>query len=246
VASAEIERLQFGHRTVHVFDSLSDASAAVATEIISLIEGLLSVKRTCTVALSGGSTPRELYSILSSDYRERDCWKYVTFLLVDERLVPESDDASNAGMIRKLLIQPLGLKDEQFLHPNTSLAHDECTYSYAAKLTMRMGETPSIDLILLGMGADGHTASIFPPAVSTEGSDPIVIATTAPVQPQDRISITMQTINRASCVLFLVAGQDKERALKQVFKDNMLLPAARVVAQDETAFFIDRKAFPPS
>lgn len=166
-----------------------------------------------TVGLSGGSTPKPVYVLLSTDLSID--WKRVTFFLVDERYVPATHADSNAKMIRETLLTHAAA-DATIVLPDTTLPITECIADYAAKVSKL---TP--DLVILGMGDDGHIASLFPP-VGPEAYGPVKVihTTTDAFAVHDRISITFPVLLHAAQRLFLVTGEKKAALLKTMEKDN--------------------------
>ncbi len=168
---------------------------------------------TATIGLSGGSTPKPVYVLLSTELGID--WKRVTFFVVDERYVPAEHPDSNAKMIKETLLTHAAA-DAALIHPDTSLPLPECISDYAAKIAKL---TP--DLLVLGMGDDGHIASLFPP-VGPEAYGPakVIHTTTDTFAVRDRISVTFPVLLHAPKRLFLVTGEKKAALLKTMEKDN--------------------------
>jgi len=165
-----------------------------------------------SVALSGGSTPKKLHAILVSEYRSAVDWSKVVIYLGDDRFVPTADERSNERMIRETLLTPLEIPESQIHFPYADLPVETAAANYAAVLPEKL------DLVLLGLGTDGHTLSLFP-------GEPIVtghkaVAAKAPVVAADRITLTAEYTNHAGAAWFLVAGADKPSALKSMMMDD--------------------------
>ena len=188
-----------------------------------------------SVALAGGTTPRRMYELLTQAvYRDRVDWNNVHVFWSDERYVPPDDAESNFRLAREALLDHVPIPAANiYLMPTVGSTPEAAAQAYQATLTAFFGNMPRFDLILLGMGPDGHTASLFPgkPEV-TMSSDALVIAVhDAPKPPPDRLSFTLRLINAAAHVLFLVAGADKASALRRVLEDPidpLQLPAQGV------------------
>ena len=174
------------------------------------------------VALSGGSTPRALHACLTSDeWRPRVDWPYVEFCWGDERAVPPEDPQSNFGMARDTLLGPLRIAGER-IHRMRGEAADlaGAAAEYAVELTRLTGipaqKAPALDLILLGMGPDAHTASLFPATEALHVSDRWVVANRVPKLETTRLTITFPVIHAARTVVVLVGGAEKAPALRAV------------------------------
>ncbi len=235
--------------TIRSFPSLASLSAAAAQEIFELSTAAIAKRGRFTLALSGGSTPRTLYETLASDYARTMDWQHVHFFWGDERYVSHDDTASNYRMAKESLLDKIDITEGN-IHPIlTSLSnpHDVAA-SYATELTSFFGQSiPEFDLILLGLGDDGHTASLFPGMTEEEMSREIAIVTNSPVPPRIRISLTLSAINNASKVAFIVAGEGKKIILQSVLNDrnnsSPKYPASRVDPKGDLVWFVDEAAY---
>jgi 6-phosphogluconolactonase len=193
----------------------------------------------CFLALAGGETPRGCYQRLAADrYKRFLRWEKVFVLWSDERQVPLDDPASNYRMAKQALLDQVEIPADQVFpllgDPLPSLG----------KLPTGHGGQPRFDLIHLGMGEDGHTASLFPghPALA-ERQAPVVAIRDAPKPPPERLSLSLPVLNAARAVLFMVQGAGKREALKRVLARDQALPASRVQPADgELTFIVDREA----
>lgn len=235
-------RLTPSRATVSVFETaeaLTDAAARIALDTAA---AAIAERGTFRIALAGGSTPRALYERLAlPDISARVDWPRWQVYFGDERAVPPEDDASNYRTARLALLDRVPLPADNVHRILGELAPALAAERYAAEL----GEA-SLDLVLLGMGDDGHTASLFPDS-STVDPESRAIATRSPVKPHDRISLTLRTLNEARAVLFLVTGASKAARLESVFSelasDAPALPAAKVrPASGVLHWFIDAAA----
>lgn len=224
---------------------LPDADALAkqaADRFIAAAQRAVSARGRFAVALAGGSTPEKLYALLSApSMRTRLSWDKLFFFMGDERFVPYDDPVSNYGMACRLLLDPVGVPaSNRFPMPTPPSASDlgDAARRYTDTLstffqTMRLDAPPTFDLILLGMGEDGHTASLFPGKPSLETQDAWVVGTppgTLP-PPVDRLTLTYPVLNAAQQVLFLVSGAKKADPLHAVLEANApasIHPAAGV------------------
>ena len=186
-----------------------------ATEVADLLVDVASAGG--HVALSGGSTPRRAYEIAAETDADLSA---ATLWLGDERLVPEDDDRSNLRMVRESLTDRL--PDERrprLMAVDTALGPDAAAAAYESQLLETLGRHPRLDLALMGLGPDAHTASLFPgmPAV-TEGQRFVVGVPEAGLEPMvPRVTLTLPLFNTAREVVFLVAGADKAPAVARAF-----------------------------
>lgn len=206
------------------------AVEAVAGYLVAEIRGSVDRRNACRIALAGGSTPADLYRTLAAEpWRDRVPWQNLHVFWGDERCVGPDHPDSNARMARETLLDHVPIPPAQ-VHPiDGTLPPAEAAAEYAKVL----GGVP-LDVVLLGMGGDGHTASLFPGAALPGGSEAPVLATSSPFPPPDRISVSLGTINAAGRVLFLVTGGNKARGIRRVAEQlrrpvvQKTLPAARV------------------
>jgi 6-phosphogluconolactonase len=172
-----------------------------------------------TVALSGGSSPQKLYSLLASPkYRSRLDWDKVLFFFGDERFVPSNDVQSNYRMAKETLFDPLGIPPNQVFAVNTTIQPEESARAYEDTVRKQLGSQYKFDLILLGLGDDAHTASLFPhSSVLTERHSLVKEVFVGKVN-QYRITFTEPLINAAKVVAFLLFGSSKADAVYHIMK----------------------------
>jgi 6-phosphogluconolactonase len=200
------------------------------------------------IALSGGSTPRRLYRMLAdSDDARFECW-HVFF--GDERFVPPDHPESNYRMAREALLGRVPIPASQ-VHPvdTTAGSPERTAWLYSMTLRRRLPAfegRPRFDLVLLGLGADGHTASLFPGSTALEAApSEVAVATWAPSQRSWRITITKSVINGARDVAFLVSGADKADALAKTLEAGgaETVPAASIQPRSGSlTFLVDEAA----
>lgn len=172
-----------------------------------------------TVALSGGSTPKALFKLLATEYREKIDWQHVVIFWGDERCVPPDNSDSNYLMARENLLDRVPIQVGNILRFKGELPPPEAAQQYEDDLRVFFGgELPRLDLILLGMGDDGHTASLFPHTEALQETQRWVIENYVEAKQTWRLTLTAPVINNAENVLFLVAGADKAERLKEVLE----------------------------
>ncbi|MEI6276394.1 MAG: 6-phosphogluconolactonase [Prolixibacteraceae bacterium] len=201
------------------------------------------------LALSGGSTPNLLFSALSSKYADSALWQKTHFWWVDERMVPSQDPESNFGMAQKLLFSKIAIPGNNIhpIHGEVDPLEESGNYASTIRQALPViDEFPVFDLILLGMGEDGHTASIFPNHPELLYSDRICEVAHHPVTNQPRITLTGRVINNADAVWFLVTGTGKAERLAEVFSRSEIsgkLPSAHIhPVHGEMSWFVDEPA----
>lgn len=237
---------------IHIFSDPQDLASKAADLFLSSAEQAIAASNRFLVGLSGGTTPKTLYSILtSSSYARRLDWSKVQFLFGDERCVPPSHPDSNFAMVNETLFTPLKIPSTQIHRmrgedpPQTAASQYEDTLRRLS--APAPGEWPVLDLILLGMGNDGHTASLFPGTTSLNEQTRWVVPNLAPQGTRSRLTLTLGVINHASVVLFLVTGPNKAHVVRQVIErqpmDPVLYPVELVQPQSgRLLWYLDRAA----
>ncbi len=220
---------------VKVFDDATTLAAAAAQAIVTIACEAVSARGRFTIALSGGATPRETYMRLAQLPSEAMPWSRTYVFFGDERCVPPDHPESNYRMAQETLLSKVPIPADQiFPMIRGEIADSDATAAdYARALGeafgLRRGELPRFDLILLGLGVDGHTGSLFPgsPALK-EVFRPVAAVHAAAAAIPERITLTYPVINNAANVIFLVAGAEKAKVVRSVIKDRALLPAGLV------------------
>jgi 6-phosphogluconolactonase len=206
-------------RTLRVFADLDALSDAALREVQRQVEQSIRARGRFTMALAGGNTPRALYARLA---QQPDLpWPQIELWFGDERAVPLDDPASNAGMVRAVLSSRPFVSQANVQHVRTALPLAEAAADYEQRLRQRFfedGAFPRFDLVLLGLGSDGHTASLFPHAPALRERRAWVSTHAAEPPSPARITLTLPVLNHARAVLFLVSGADKAEALRRVFE----------------------------
>jgi 6-phosphogluconolactonase len=210
-------------REIIVTKDKDELSKLAAERFIDIATGSIDEQGRFVVALSGGSTPKSLNNLLASDdFRNRIDWNKVGFFFGDERDVPPDAEESNFRMANESLFTPLGIADDNIFRWRTELHDADKTVSkYQGELNSFFGlksdgEFPVFDLILLGMGPDGHTASLFPHTKTLQEMIKPVAKNWVEKLQTWRFTFTFPTINNAANVIFLAAGSEKADVLKKV------------------------------
>jgi 6-phosphogluconolactonase len=191
------------------------------------------------VALSGGSTPRATHAEIVRRGGELD-WTAVHFFWGDERCVPPDDPANNYRMARETLLAPLAIPDSRAHRWQSELEPDRAAALYEAELAREAGSPPLLDLVFLGLGDDGHTASLFPGSAALGVQDHACVPNFAPALGAWRLTMTLPALNAAREVLFLVEGEGKREIVRKIEAGGDY-PAARVRAV-KTLWYLDRAA----
>jgi 6-phosphogluconolactonase len=232
---------------IRIFPDINALSKAAAEEIVQLVNDAVKARGRFTLALSGGATPRTLYNLLATEYSDKIPWESVHLFFGDERFVPQDDPESNFAMAYDALISKVPIQ-ERNVHPVPTDAGspEAAAQRYEGEIKGFLGED-TFDLVLLGMGEDGHTASLFPGDPVLEEGKRWVAAVEAPAsyRTRQRVTMTLPLINRARKVFFLVAGEKKGEVLGTIIdRPDMaekLYPAARVWA-NRVEWFVDKAA----
>lgn len=207
-----------------------ELAAKVAADFASLAREAIRERGSFIVALSGGSTPLLLYRHLRGTSID---WERVFFYFGDERNVPPDEDASNFKGANKELFRPLRIREDNIFRWRTELGTPvEVAEDYERTLRNLSADLPRFDLILLGMGTDGHTASLFPGTDALSETKRLAVANWVPQLGSWRFTLTYPVINNARNVMFLVAGEDKAERLKEVLEGDTDLPAKIVKPTD--------------
>jgi 6-phosphogluconolactonase len=217
-------------RGVLLFATPEDVAVAAAEKFVAYGQESISQHGVFSVALAGGNTPRRVYELLASDrFKDLIDWSKVHLFFSDERSVPPNHPDSNYAMAVQALISKIGIPPANVHRIAGEVNPEESAAAYEGELRNFFGgvATTRFDLVLLGMGDDGHTASLFPNSDSLNETSRWVVATKAP-SGQDRISLTLAAIKNGAHVLFLVTGSAKAQRLAEVLGDR---PGTQLPAQ---------------
>ncbi|MBX3319232.1 MAG: 6-phosphogluconolactonase [Nitrospira sp.] len=204
--------------------------------ILTISEQAIQSNGRCLIALSGGSTPKTLYqTVRTSEWKTRFNWSRLVFLFGDERCVEPDHADSNFGMAQCELFQPLNLPQDR-IHRMKGEYTDPSSAAEEYEKTLRdvtqcpPPDIPRIDLVLLGLGDDGHTASLFPGTSALHEGTKLVTVGQAPTGIRSRLTLTLGVLNHAAVVLFMATGGGKAEMVRRVIESDteQLLPASRV------------------
>lgn len=228
-----------------------DLFQAAAEEIVRSANAAVAQRGRFTIALSGGSTPRNLYTLLATNARSTLPWAQMFFFWSDERHVPPNDVESNyrmaeEAMLSKILVPAANVFRVPAENPDAAAAAEAYEQTLRKFFALEAGQFPRFDLILLGMGPDGHTASLFPETPALQEKSRLVVANWVEKLKTSRITFTLPVLNAAQCVAFLVSGADKAPVLREVLEGTApgeKYPSKLVRPNDgNVIWFVDRAA----
>jgi 6-phosphogluconolactonase len=205
-----------------IYDSPTELFRSAAEEFVRLANDAIAAKGSFTVALSGGSTPKGMHSVLASDFAAAVAWKKVFFFWGDERHVPPDNPESNYRMANETLLSKVPVDPTKVFrihgeNPDANTAAIEYEQTISAAFGLQDRQIPRFDLIFLGLGPDGHCASLFPRTAALREHSRLVVANWVEKLHTDRITFTLPLLNNAANVIFLVSGKDKIQAVQSVF-----------------------------
>jgi 6-phosphogluconolactonase len=231
--------------SIEVFPDTAALFQAASERITDLLVKIIYEKGGASLVLTGGKTPKPIYEMLASPlYRNSVDWKRIHVFWGDERCVPSENPDSNFGLARDALISKIDMPPENVHRIKGELDAEDAADFYEREIIdfFQGSGIPSFDLLLLGMGEDGHTASLFPGTQWDEKR--FVIVNRVPQSGSKRVSLTPLILNAAAKIIFLVAGRHKADALACVLENpECNYPAARIRAsQGSTDWMIDSSA----
>jgi len=231
---------------VNVFKAREDLYQAYTELILSELKK----KQTLNICLSGGSTPKALFQYWSGKKKTDIPWQNIRFFWGDERCVPPDHEESNFGMTRKFLLDHVDIPQEnvfRILGENDPLEEAQ-RYEVILQDALPLKDgVSSFDVMMLGLGDDGHTASIFPHQIELWNSEDFCVVGTHPVSGQKRVSVTGRIINHSDVVTFLVTGESKKDIVREIVENKAdirhLYPAALVKpSSGRLLWFLDHEA----
>lgn len=233
-----------------VFPDLHALSRAALEELMRIAQDSVKQRGRFAVALSGGRTPAELYALWTraEEQGAQTLWDRVHLFWSDERYVPHDDPLSNYRMARETLIAHVPIPAANVHAMPTELPQPEkCAEAYELDLRKFFGsEPPAFDLQLLGLGREGHTASLFPDSPALEEKQRWVMAVEAPATPSQRLTLTPVVLNRGRNTFFLVSGADKREILSALGSESASepsrYPAGRIRPAGRVLWFVDEAA----
>ena len=225
-------------RNIEVLPTGADLFHTAAEEFVSAGRAAIGAQGRFTVALSGGSTPKALYSLLAANYASF-AWNRVFLFFGDERHVPPTDPESNYRMVNEALLTKIAIPAENVFrvpaeNPDAAAAAADYEAQLRRFFALKPREFPRFDLILLGMGPDGHTASLFPDSEALNEQTRLVVANWVAKFNTHRITFTLPVLNHAHEVMFMASGADKADMVQNVLegKNTPPLPSQRVQPTD--------------
>ena len=233
---------------MHIASDTGRLSHDLAAWLSDYIKDVLSERDRFTFVLSGGSTPKQLYALLAEPpYRDAIDWEKVHFFWGDERAVPFEDERNNAKMCYDELLNKVPVNQDHIHIMRTDIAPEESASEYEKVLKQYFDDSEiTFDFVLLGMGDDGHTLSLFPGTEVIHEENAWVKAFYLPAQEMFRITLTAPVVNNAACVAFLAAGAGKAETLKHVLKgdSNVDLYPSQIIkpTKGQLHWFVDQAA----
>jgi len=228
---------------IKIFSNKSELALFFCDEL----EKLVSRKKEIFLCLSGGSTPEIIYQTLSKNYKTKIDWNKVNLFWGDERCVPPESDQSNYGMTKKYLLNFIDIPTKNIHYINGENDPEREAFRYSdeiKKIVSNKIKYPKFDVVMLGLGEDGHTASIFPDQMEVIDSDKLCEVTLHPSTKQKRITLTGKIFNNAERVICLVTGKSKATIVKKVLQERKkIFPAEFIQPENgELDFFLDSVA----
>ncbi len=233
---------------LHIYKSADETITGLADFFVETVNKAITTNGECNLVLSGGNSPKHLYELLASQsYKNKIDWSKIWFFFGDERYVPFDDKDYNGLMAKQSLFDPLNIDEARIFYINTALAPEAAATDYAKKIMAHFGQNPiQFDLILLGLGDNSHTASLFPHTKVLYEMKALMRAIFIEELKAYRITMTAPLINEAHEIVFLVYGASKATAVKHILKgekdiDNY--PAQLIAAEEGTVhWFLDEAA----
>jgi 6-phosphogluconolactonase len=228
-----------------------DLFQAAAEKVIRVATDSIAQSGRFTIALSGGSTPKNLFTLIAANASSSLPWEKVFFFWGDERHVPLDDPDSNFRMAKESLLSKIPIPPANVFpvpadNPDAAAAAEAYEQTLKKFFALGPGELPRFDLILLGMGPDGHTASLFPETAALQEKSRLVVANWVEKLKASRITFTLPVLDAAHCVAFLVSGGDKAAVLREVLEGDApgeKYPSKLVRPVDgKLIWFVDRAA----
>ena len=233
---------------VRSFPDAASVGEALARIVIEEGRRCLAAGGRFRIALSGGETPRAAYRLLGSRYQYGIDWERVDVFFTDERFVPPEDARNNAAMaVREWLARVAIPRTQVHSIPTVGGTAAECAERYEGTLRKSLSPRETFDLALMGIGADGHTASLFPndTAALDEGRRWVVAVQAPPgTDPRERITLTLPALNASARIVFAAVGESKRERVAEALAGEPGLPAALVHGRESTEWLLDTSALP--
>ncbi|MGH9747877.1 MAG: 6-phosphogluconolactonase [Candidatus Acidiferrales bacterium] len=232
-----------------VFPDIAALSGAALGEIMRILPDAVAQRGRFSIALAGGHTPAKLYALWAENYKTKTPWDRVHLFFGDERFVPEDDLLSNYRMARETLIEHVPIPAEN-VHPMLTNfpSAAKAAEAYEVELRRFFGDdaTPALDVQLLGLGVEGHTASLFPGSPALEEKQKWVAAVTGAAEPPQRLTLTPVVLNQGRNTFFLVSGGNKREILSAIENETegqpSRYPAGRIRPLGRIYWYLDQAA----
>jgi 6-phosphogluconolactonase len=237
-----------GRREISVSKDPEQLSHRAATTISDLVGRAIQARGISFVALAGGETPARVYALLASDPLKNTIdWRHVHVFFGDERMVPPDDPASNYGMVQRQLLSRIPIPVESVHRIRGEASAADASKEYEAELQKWFnGRLPRFDIVVLGVGEDGHTASLFPGTDSLRGGSKMAIGYYVPQLKSWRVTLTLRVLLNARDTIFLAAGKQKAPVIARILgasETQSDLPASMVIsAQGTVLWMLDEEA----
>jgi 6-phosphogluconolactonase len=227
-----------------IYPSPQQLFGACADRFMQIAKDAIHQRGQFTVALSGGSTPRGLYNELKSNHAPDAIWRDGYFFVSDERNVALDNPESNMGLAMHTFLNPLNIEARHIFPVMTHMSSLElAARDYEMRIRNQVGDDGRFDLILLGLGDDGHTASLFPDTAALEEKSRWVVENHVEKLNAWRMTFTFPLINKARHVIFLVQGENKANVVADIYEERKEYPAGKVYPEEgQLLWFLDEKA----
>lgn len=234
---------------IKFFTDLNELNEYAAREVIEIANQSIQERGRFLISLCGGNTPTKLYELLGSKFQNKTDWSSVHFFWGDERSVSVDDSGNSYGQAKKILFDKINIPDENIHRILSELEPAVAASEYAQALKVFSEpplQWPRFDLVLLGMGDDGHTASLFPGSPVEVDSPTLAVTANYQDRPANRVTLTQNVFNDAWNIFFLVSGASKAETLHQVLQGEHkpdLYPAQRIKPSNGSlTWLVDEKA----
>ncbi len=230
--------------SLRIFADIESLSQWAAQKIVEKSRDAISARGQFLLVLNGGGTPRRLFELLGSDFRGKIDWSKTHIFWGDERCVPPEDKESNYGQARGTFLTRVDVPESNIHRVKGELEPSEASKDYSFVLKRFASsplDWPRFDLVLLGMGEDGHTASLFPGSPVNDIEPVIAVTGHYQGRPANRVTLTPAVLNSARTILFMVTGANKAEVLSRVLskgRDPKQLPAQRIDSKDGEVFWL--------
>ena len=232
---------------LHIYNSADEVITGLADFFVETVNKAIEENGECNLVLSGGNSPKHLYELLTSSYKNKVDWTKIWFFFGDERYVPFTDKNNNGHLAKQSFFDPLNIDESRIFYINTALTPEAAAADYAKKIVAHFGKNPiQFDLVLLGLGDNAHTASLFPHTPVLYEMKALMSALFIEELKAYRITMTAPLINESHEIVFLVYGASKASAVHHILKEERDVdnyPAQLIEAEEGTVhWFLDTAA----